>query len=183
MSFPEWQHKFTATRPLPLDDSFPGNIKARRITVTAGLRYLQGNPLPYFSVTASTELQSRSGRWLEDMSGPMSDLVLAAFPELAPVAALHCADRNGDPMHAVSNALYWAGLSDFPDAKDTGKMARHLRTSVEEAESIVAYCLSDGTQHYSAAMDFCLKGLRSQWRQEAADAIATLDRLIAEQED
>lgn len=181
MSFPEWQHKFTDTKTLPPDH--PG-IRARRVTVTVGLHYLKGNKLPYFSATYSVEEQAKNGRWLGDCGGgPIGDDILRYWPELIPVVALHLSESTGAPMHAVSNALYWGGLSDYPDALNVETLARHLRTTVERAQGFIDYCLSDETGHYSAAMDFCLKGERARWQQEAADAVALLDRLIATSDD
>lgn len=40
-------------------------------------------------------------------AGAAHDVILAAAPELAPVIAVHLADRDGVPMHALANGWYF----------------------------------------------------------------------------
>lgn len=66
------------------------------ITVTAGLRKLDGNERPYFSVTGAVRSDS-------EMGGCIHREILRRWPELAPVVALH----------SEANGWYWlAGYYD-----------------------------------------------------------------------
>lgn len=134
------------------------------VTVTAGLRKFDGQA-PYFTVTGETV----------DSGGCIHDEILTVWPELAPVVALHLSDENGAPMHAVANALYWAGLSSFPDAKDVAVLARHLRVGLGDAETIIDYCAGD--RNSTEAMEFCVKMERARWLAEADEARSILDGL------
>lgn len=52
--------------------------------------------------------KGRRSRGLEpQVGGQCVRELMEAFPELAPLAALHLSDRNGVPMHAEANGLYF----------------------------------------------------------------------------
>lgn len=179
MSFPTWQHKFTARKRVARTADEMKYINGKEIEVEAGLHYLQGNERPYFSVTCSIYEQARNNRWMDAGGGAAHEEILKAFPKLAPVIDLHLSDDFGVPMHAVANALYWAGLSRYPDAKNVETLARHLRVSIEAAESIVVLCAESPDPR--EAMEFCVNELRARWLGEANHAIAVLDQLIEAQ--
>ena len=167
------------------------------INASARLVKYDGNQSPHFSVTGEILNLRRRGDNQFESGGCIHDDIVKHFPYLAPVIAVHLADDHGRPMHAVENALYWAGLSSrgqdewraiVPD-DDYGRrtletdehgtwapetLASHLRVSVDDARAIRDYCVNDETQHYSEAMRFCLRGLEPQWQREADAARAVL---------
>jgi hypothetical protein len=97
--FPEWQHRFRANKLMHRES---WQTRRQRIGVDAGLHYLQGNTLPYFSVTGwMGQNEERAHSF-----GCLHDKILKYWPELAPVVALHLSDSNGVPMHAEANAWY-----------------------------------------------------------------------------
>jgi len=92
-----------------------------KIQADANLHYIEGNDSPYFGVTASGA----------GFGGCCHELILEAFPELAPIVAIHLSDMDGSPSHGVANGLYW-----IKEGKaDT--LSSHLRITLEEAEKII----------------------------------------------
>jgi hypothetical protein len=85
--------KLTAKAP----EGYKGQLIAK-ITTEGG----------YFSVTGeiSTPFQRKRGDF--QCGGCIHDEILAAFPQLAPLVALHLSDaETGEPMHAEANGFYW----------------------------------------------------------------------------
>lgn len=85
------------------------------IEVTAEMRNGSDGLSPGFSVTAAVwerrgnakgRTRKRQGRDC-DLAGCIHDAILAAFPNLAPVVAVHLADLGGLPMHAKANGWYF----------------------------------------------------------------------------
>lgn len=76
--------------------------------VEYGMHYLEGNSLPYFSITAST-WRKKSNRkfWDEDSCGCLHELVAKRKKLLAPLISFHLSDQNGLPMHYLENGYYW----------------------------------------------------------------------------
>lgn len=74
-----------------------GRIGGAIAKAVGGLHYIRGNRLPYFSLTLDSN----------DHCGAGSDMIPIIWPDLAPLAALHLSDINGQPMHAESNGWYW----------------------------------------------------------------------------
>lgn len=87
-----------------------------RVRVTAKL-YSLGEQEPYFSITTDHGCDHES--------------VLAAFPQLDWLVALHLSNEHGVPMHAEANALYHA------EEGDKAVLARHLAISEKRAEQII----------------------------------------------
>jgi hypothetical protein len=183
-----WTHKYVANRVTP---SAAGRIKATRTTVTAGLHKLEGNDRPYFSVTCSVDEQARNNRWIDVGGGADHETIVAYWPKLAPVIALHLADDNGVPMHAAANAVYHAGFSKgMADARNVNHLANHLRISPDDAQTLIDRCgrafnaaFARGQEHpheIPAAMiaDY-VDEQRSRWADEARAAIELLDELAA----
>lgn len=82
--------------------------KAGRITIECCLHQLDGNPRPYFSVTATihtTPIKPKTDRGFI-AGGCLHGEVLKVMPELAPLVALHLCDDDGSPMHAEANGWY-----------------------------------------------------------------------------
>lgn len=72
-----------------------------RINVYGGLHRL-GEQAPYFTLTA--DILRGGGHMVA--GGCMHREILALWPELADLAALHLSDCNGVPMHAEANGWY-----------------------------------------------------------------------------
>jgi hypothetical protein len=98
--------KRTLTRDMPNGD---------RIIAKIELRGDEGTLSPGFSLTgeiyearsnASGATRQRMGRDI-DVGGQIHDELIRAFPQLAPLAALHLSDPNGVPMHADANGWYF----------------------------------------------------------------------------
>lgn len=122
-----------------------------RLLVEGGLHYIKGNRLPYFSLTGSED-QLVCGQWRTQSCGAMHECILKSYPELSDLAALHCSDIHGVPMHFEANGRYWIGgvLGTTGDkyhggngtpARTSGEcleiFARHCRISTEEAERLI----------------------------------------------
>jgi hypothetical protein len=93
--------------PVPIKGYGPGAT----ITATVGLHHLGSNDHPHWTATA--EIVTPRSRCRNDIEagGCLHDEILAQWPELAPVVALHLADNAGMPMHGAANAVYFAGRS------------------------------------------------------------------------
>lgn len=142
--------------------------------------YALGEQAPYFSVTG--ELWQSKG-WYENGQdgrlrecGSIHERILRAFPKLAPLVALHLADSDGVPMHALANAWYAYGgdwhahdrtSAYAKDPTDTPheRAARILR--IDPAE------LPEGMD--SEAFEAFVDSLRSRWAREASEARAFLE--------
>jgi hypothetical protein len=62
----------------------------------------------YFSVTGEISTPYQRKRGDAQCCGCIHDDILAAFPQLAPLVALHLSDaETGEPMHAEADGFYW----------------------------------------------------------------------------
>ena len=76
--------------------------------VEYGMHYLEGNSLPYFSITASTwRRKSIGGKWREDSCGCLHEVIAKRKKLLAILIQFHLSDQNGLPMHYLENGYYW----------------------------------------------------------------------------
>jgi len=172
-----WTHKYVAKRVTP--GPAAEGVKNTRTTVTAGLHKLDGNDRPYFTVTCDIEEQARNNRWMEAGGGAAHERIVKLFPKLAPIVALHLADDNGVPMHAISNAVYHAGFSAYPDARNVEHLASHLRISRDDAQRLI-----DENEGYANAAAMIAEFVDAQcerWADEARAGIELLDLLITRQ--
>lgn len=194
-NWPEWQHRYTASKPYPKG----------HVVVEAGLHYLRGNRQPYFSVTATQYEGQR-----DVAGGCMHDLVLYLWPELKPIVDLHLSDMDGTPMHDVANGWYqlagyyggageryhagnserqhwkpgkegvpeWDGYRLSTPEECLWSFARHVRISDAEA-----LALADQWQRgipYDEVKPLYVAWVeqqRERWKAEAQAAIELLDRL------
>ena len=157
----------------------------RQITATSKLIHYTGNQRPYFSVTGEVRNLHRYGDNQIEMIGAIHDLIVDHFPYLAPVVRVHLADDTGWPMHAVENAIYFAGLPSYsarPSADEIGwpeALARHLRVSVPEARAIRAQLIaaSDPIQPelLKQATVLACHTLAARWLQEAVTALIIIN--------
>lgn len=150
--------RYTSTRAIPSWD------KDAIITVDAKAYTLGENLHPYFSITANIVTPASKRRRDIDAGGCLHDEILRLWPQLAPIVALHLSDANtGEPMHAESNAVYWAGGvvnlgaeyhgGTGSSAKNSDEclriLAEHLRISQESARALcveLAQAFTKGAQ-------------------------------------
>lgn len=158
-------------------------------TIEFGLRYIKGNPLPYFTVTATGRENGRRGAG-SDFGGCCHELILEAAPDLKPLIDLHGSYVDGTPTHAEANGWYWlagacgglgekyhGGSGDF--GKSTGEceqvLADHLRITANEARGLVVAALTLAeTSGVKAAREMFSKnvaGMADRWKAEADKAI------------
>lgn len=198
-TYQEWQHKYQATKPYP--DYGPRHL----IRVTAGLHYVSGNSLPYFSVGA--DIYRPGGRDIE-AGGCLHREVLSLWPDLAPIVALHLSDSNGVPMHAMANGWYQlAGYYGGADERYHGgnserqhwnadgsfngyrlstpdecleSFADHVRLPLEEARALAIGW--EYREDWASTKRWYVQWVetqRARWQTEADAARALLDTLIA----
>jgi hypothetical protein len=130
---------------------------------------------PYFSLTGRIVENGR-----ESVSGAIHEEILAAFPELADIAALHLSDIDGKPMHSFENGKYWAGFTKWEDG-NIKRLADLWRISQKSAERLQYDALVEESQKIKEDTDedvltetllkeFHDRQLR-RWKQEADNII------------
>lgn len=84
--------------------------------------YSLGEQAPYFSITG-TEYRSarRTDRGIE-RCGAIHERIAELFPHLQPIIDVHLSTADGKPMHAVANALYWLGFTNYSPKDDYGRI-------------------------------------------------------------
>jgi hypothetical protein len=143
----------------------------RTFTATVQLTHNEGNARPHFSATGEERNLRRSPNNQVEICGQMHDEILAFFPVLAPVVAVHLADDDGVPMHAAANALYWMGLTKYQE-RDIPILARHLRISQDEATELTDRVAN--ADDPKAEMDRVADELRPRWAADAEQALAII---------
>lgn len=134
-----------------------------------------GNQKPYFSLTGRIVEKGR-----ESVSGAIHSEILAAFPELADIAALHLSDIDGLPMHSFENGKYWAGFTKWEDA-NSRNLSELWRISQDDAADLLYDALNAQCQNIEAETGDIILGetlLKEfhdkqlpRWKQEADAAI------------
>lgn len=168
-----------------------------RLKVFGGLHYINGNKLPYFSLTG--ELWPRDSRYSgPEVCGAIHDVILKSFPSLRPLADLHLSNINGEPLHAVENGWYWYGGSEY-EGRNNEVLAKHLRIDLDVAENLdfgmtrsefienrregisdedfkaeMEEYLAKGKKEFANYVD----SLRPRWKQEADDCIKNLELVV-----
>jgi hypothetical protein len=163
-----------------------------RMNVRGGLRYISGNRLPHFSLTANI----LSGGHAVG-GGCMHEEILKRFPKFADLARLHLSDINGEPMHAVENGFYalagyFGGLGQRYHAGNSKQsfhdgyrepirnecleqFARHMRIEVDRARSWTDNVWADRTPQDAVRVKALLVDevelRRPIWKEEAEDCI------------
>jgi len=151
------------------------------LVATAQLVHYAGNKRPHFSVTG--QLWDSEGWYRRGgpdgrmrACGQLHTEIARAFPQLAPVIAVHHADDDGRPMHAVANAWFaysgeWHAYDHAspygPRPTDTPheRAARILR--IEPAE-LPADMDKETFQTFA-------ESLAPRWQEDAARALAVIE--------
>lgn len=163
-----------------------GQVLPVVVSARGELVKLDGNAKAYFSITGEV-YNPRSRRRGGDgfiMGGAIHEVILAYWPNLAPLVNVHLSDIDGVPMHAAANAAYWAGLSKY-QSRDLVKLAQHLRVSVEVAEDMALWvdnfygdnlaafdAITTPDMAWAAAIEEY--NLATRWAVEASEARAML---------
>lgn len=186
-----WTHMFAAKREFKADHT---------LKVQAGLHKLDGNKLPYFSVTADLVV-----RWRTESCGGLHREIAQVFPELVPVIAMHLSDSRGVPMHAEANGWYYLagyyggmnerfrlGNSEMQHWNADGSFngyrvstpgeclttrAAHVRVDLEVARKLADGWLESGDP--KAAHSAWIAEQVPRWQTEADATVALLDSLIS----
>ncbi len=150
---------------------------------------------PAFSVTAIERDPRYRGDRGEVACGCLHAEILAAWPELADVVALHLSDADGVPMHAVANGWYWLAGACAGDANYLGEryhggngstpktflecrtiLRDYLRLSESEVADMISTTITIARQEsaQAARSNFVqwIDDLRPRWKREAEAAIA-----------
>lgn len=157
-----------------------------RIQVRAVLQQLGGNPKPHFAITADIYRLARNGRKVCEAGGMLHDEIAEHFPHLQPLIDIHLSDSDGIPMHAYSNAGYWAGNTEYQPL-NLKMLSQHLRVSSELAQEMVEYIedfygeFDHITTPEDAWQDTCEHfELLNKWKKEADQALAMLNPIFSE---
>lgn len=150
-------------------------IRASEHRVVYGLHYISGIALPYFAVTVEAPDH------MNVTTGAAHDDVLARHPDLADLVALHLANANGVPTHAVANAWYWWSDYDGQDVnlrrRDGDRLdvlARHLRLPRAEIDALDLPTRRNGPGIPREFVEF-VESQRERWQAEADAAIDKYD--------
>ena len=134
-----------------------------------------GNQKPHFSLTGRIVEKGRDAR-----GGAIHDEILAAFPQLADIAALHLSDIDGVPMHSFENGKYWAGFTKWEEG-NSKHLADLWRISQDDAAGLLYDALNAQSQNIEVETgdiileETLLKEFHDnqieRWKQEADAAI------------
>lgn len=135
--------------------------------------------------TWSGRAAARNGRDIT-FGGADHETILKVAPHLAPLVAVHLADRDGTPMHALANAWYFY----------TGKSSAYEREQVAAGKDYGYSRLLESSDHDRAAralniapedlpegldkVEFVafVNSLTDRWRAQAQAARAALDAMV-----
>jgi len=112
--------------------------------------------------------------------GAIGDKIAAEFPEFEIFNRLHLCDYLGVPMHAVANGFYHLknGFNNVkPDAPEfRDEFCKYYRVSAEQFDALK---IAPSKEYYA----FTLMELRipAQWKQEADEAIETLEEMTGKE--
>lgn len=170
-------------------------IKSRSIDgvpgiVTYGLRYLQGNPDAYFTLTAEYHGKDRNGH-KQEFCGQYTEDILAAHPELKQFADIHLSDSDGVPIYAETNGWYWLagalgglgeqyhggnGSNGKPADECVAIFAEHVRIPILEARTLAEQISKYSPASGKLAFYDWIEAQKPRWQAEASAAIAKLPK-------
>jgi len=154
-----------------------------RIQVKAELGIVGKNNKPYFSIGGDIYRLAKNGRKVWECGGCIHEEIVKHFPQLQVLVDIHLADDEGVPMHAYTNAAYWAGQTKYQKF-DEFKLAKHLRISPKLADDMMDYIVNfwgefDEITTPAMAWESTCKdyGLLEQWLEQAKVAKSMLNVL------
>lgn len=81
-----------------------------RVSVDAGLTYIQGNSAPCVSVCV--EIVDANGNYHQGSSfGPVHNKALSSWPDILALQEFHMWTVDEGPVHYIENAVYWWELA------------------------------------------------------------------------
>ena len=130
---------------------------------------------PYFSLTGRIVENGR-----ESVGGAIHDEILAAFPELDDLVAMHLSDIDGRPMNSFETGKYWAGFTKWENG-NAEILANHFRIGKQRSQDLMYETLVDKCNDIKADTnedvlpetlfkEFHDRQLR-RWKQEADNVI------------
>lgn len=108
-----------------------GESKPVELTVRAELVKLGGNSYAHYSITGTVKKLDKRFRDPVITCGAIHEIILAHFPELAPLVEVHLSEPDGVPMHAEANARYWCGFSKYADGRVMSPRDSYGRVTIE----------------------------------------------------
>jgi len=168
-----------------------GQEKGEAATATLQITDLNGPGREHFSLTYEVVWRGFGREDLRSFGLLSSDTYLrsGATPfnasHVVPLAMkLHlCNAHTGEPMGAVANARYHAGLStDFEGRRypaNAAALARHLRITVDEAKMLIMEANAhDNPDDAEAFLQKYIDSLLPRWASEASDLRDALDMAL-----
>ena len=148
-----------------------GENKPVLLIVQAKLYTLGDNRFPYFSITGNVIKRDKRFRDPYISGGCIHETILKYFPDLAPLVLVHLSGPDGVPMHAESNARYWAGFSTYTDGSPMGEYKPSMLAKHLQADKATAQAVRDGFSK-GIAWDRITKdlGLIELWSSQAGKA-------------
>lgn len=147
---------------LDINISYEG--KPRILEVEYGICYIRGNTDAYFAITGAV-YKTKTKKSLV-IGGCIHDLIKKNTNEFNDFIALHLADSDGVPSHAVENGFYYAKN---PDRYPPAVLAKHLRIPTWEARCIYGKVAS-GEMSKEKFAEY-VNILKPQWKEEAQAAL------------
>ena len=149
-----------------------------KLVVRAGLHLFRGNERPYFSLTCWESACHNEN--LECSGGASHGKILARWPELADISALHLADDDGVPMYAEDNGWYWlvgyyGGLNEQYHAGNSTKQHWKNADGTRATDSTAPGVEFDG--YREPTPDECLAVFADHVRLSFDDAKALAERI------
>jgi hypothetical protein len=141
-----------------------------RMKVRGELRSL-GGQAPRFSITGEIQSQAKNNKWVDECGGCIHEEILMRLPQLHPLVIVHLATENGVPLHAYSNAAYWAKENNIE------MLASHLATATDTAQRMCDYATSLQPKHTPMiAWEMTCEhfSMLKIWKNQAAWALALL---------
>lgn len=139
----------------------------KELLIAHGSLHQIGDQKPYFSLTGEIWKANAQGRPYGrdcEACGMLHSEILAAFPDMADLAALHLADEDGLPMYHIENGWYWNGGTKYQEY-NRKFLANLLRITEEDADELHRTALTKAD--FAEQVD----AMRPRWKAEALAAI------------
>lgn len=116
-SYRQKQSKLTQSQTLTETKEYFQNGDKYKITVTVRYDDQCNNGHNDFAITGVIERKGKNNHWQDDCAGCIHEEIAKHFPELIPFFKWHLTSSE-QPLHYVANAQYWAGNTEYKDAKN-----------------------------------------------------------------